>query len=186
MDKRERIQNLIGHVDLHVLDYFLKGYVKEGQSLLDAGCGEGRNLQLFTGTGIKYFGLDSDPAALRVAHTYLSSLDEEYNSEVLQEGTMTTNHFPDSCFDVILSISVLHHSKDLDEFEESIRGLRRMLKSNGSILIKMNSQISDENEVKTPYDSRCKTSLEKVFSDKSISETHYSTEFRNQVILTID
>ena len=44
---QQQIKNIIGNVDIYVIDQILKERYKNGQSILDAGCGKGRNLKWF-------------------------------------------------------------------------------------------------------------------------------------------
>ena len=48
--KEETIQSLVGNTDIYLLDQIMKERYKRGESILDAGCGEGRNLHWFLKT----------------------------------------------------------------------------------------------------------------------------------------
>lgn len=59
MNYEETIRAL-GKVDIYVIDQILKGRYQNGQSILDAGCGGGRNLKWFYPNDFELFGIDVD------------------------------------------------------------------------------------------------------------------------------
>ena len=189
MDKRERIQNLVGHADIHVVDQFMKGLFPKGSTLLDAGCGEGRNLQIFAGSGVRYFGLDTDQRALRMARTYLRTCDPEFEDELLQVGSLSDNHFPDSCFDSALLISVLHHCADIAEFRRELAGLKRILKPDARVLIKMETGIfgtvsdTQDPSVSFPFEESHINILKQVLAMKEVEVSYTINERHAQALL---
>ena len=68
------INNEIGDIDLFLLDLILKGRVKEGMSVLDAGCGSGRNLLYFLRQGFEVRGIDSSESEVNAANFLSRSL----------------------------------------------------------------------------------------------------------------
>ena len=52
-------ENIEG-VDIYILDQILKGRYKQGDHILDAGCGNGRNLKWFYNAGFEIHGTDLD------------------------------------------------------------------------------------------------------------------------------
>ena len=43
----DELNKVLGNIDLYLLDQLLKGRITRDMKILDAGCGEGRNLHLF-------------------------------------------------------------------------------------------------------------------------------------------
>ncbi|WP_189702523.1 methyltransferase domain-containing protein [Subsaximicrobium wynnwilliamsii] len=56
----EQTYNLLGNVDIYVIDQILKGRYQPGQSILDVGCGNGRNLKWFYQNDFLIEGIDAD------------------------------------------------------------------------------------------------------------------------------
>ncbi len=60
----EQTYNLMGNVDIYVIDQILKGRYQDGKMLLDAGCGGGRNLKWFYQNNYQIYGVDADSEEL--------------------------------------------------------------------------------------------------------------------------
>ena len=58
--KIEHINNFFGDMDLYLIDAILKGEIPGTGSVLDLGCGAGRNAVYFLNQGFEYTGVDSD------------------------------------------------------------------------------------------------------------------------------
>src|ERR1700755_1600794 len=55
------LQEQFGQIDIYVFDQILRGNIAPGMRVLDAGCGEGRNLVYLLREGCEIFALDQDP-----------------------------------------------------------------------------------------------------------------------------
>ncbi len=53
-----------GSIDVYLFDQLLQGNIRPGMSILDAGCGRGRNLVHFLREGYEVAGFDADPASI--------------------------------------------------------------------------------------------------------------------------
>ena len=53
-----------GHIDVYLFDQLLRGNIRRGVRILDAGCGSGRNLVYLMRSGYEVFGVDADPRAI--------------------------------------------------------------------------------------------------------------------------
>lgn len=98
-----------------------------GKSVLDAGCGMGRFLDIASKHCAMSVGVDLS-FAVEAAH---ENLRERPNVHVLQ-ADLRDLPFPDSSFDFIYSIGVLHHTPDC---RASFLSLLRLLKPGGKIAI---------------------------------------------------
>src|SRR5262245_48376636 len=63
-----------GNIDIYLFDQILRGRISRGMTVLDAGCGNGRNLIYLLRSGYQVFGTDTDPAALDVTRRLAASL----------------------------------------------------------------------------------------------------------------
>ena len=57
-DRVARLTELLGGVDIYLLDQLMKGRLAPGSRILDAGCGGGRNLEPLLRCGYEVFGID--------------------------------------------------------------------------------------------------------------------------------
>ena len=60
----------LGNIDIYLLDQILKGRYDPSMKLLDAGCGEGRNLTYFLKNGYSVYAIDNNPGAIPYASFY--------------------------------------------------------------------------------------------------------------------
>jgi ubiquinone/menaquinone biosynthesis C-methylase UbiE len=135
MNYRE-LNRELGNIDLYWLDFILKGYLPEMAKILDAGCGEGRNLQFCMKNGMDVFGIDQNPEAIG----FLKRLAKQYGLENVEARfqTMKLDHirYPDSTFDVLICSAVLHFAENKDHFDKMIQELSRVLKPRGRLFIR--------------------------------------------------
>ncbi|SDI83229.1 hypothetical protein ACRQ5D_10115 [Mucilaginibacter sp. P25] len=50
------LRKLYGDIDIYLFDQLLKGRFDDCRTILDAGCGEGRNIAYFLQNGFKVYG----------------------------------------------------------------------------------------------------------------------------------
>ena len=137
------LKDTIGNIDIYLLDQILKERYKSTHKILDAGCGYGRNLYWFYQNGFNIYGIDKDSKSIAHLSTlYPNSKDNFVVSE------LDNLSFEDNFFDHIISNAVLHFAKNTDHFEEMFAELVRVLKVNGSLFVRMTSNIGIENNVK--------------------------------------
>ncbi|WKK76408.2 class I SAM-dependent methyltransferase [Marivirga salinae] len=132
----KQLNSELGNIDLYWLDFILKGYLPDDAKVLDAGCGEGRNLTYCLKNNLDIFGIDQNPEAINflklIAKKYkLGDLDARFQVMKLDKIL-----FPDSTFDIIIGSAVLHFAKNVAHFNMMINELIRLLKPNGKIFIR--------------------------------------------------
>jgi 2-polyprenyl-3-methyl-5-hydroxy-6-metoxy-1,4-benzoquinol methylase len=136
MEKRRRVQDLVGQADIDLIDLFLKGYFKSGHKVLDVGCGEGRNLQIFIDSNVEYYGLDKSGSAIKMAKMLLRAKDSNFDEEQIQTADLIENPFPKNAFDWVTVINVLQHCKSMAHFKEMASAISQMARQSGSVFIK--------------------------------------------------
>ncbi len=132
----ESLYNFIGNVDIYVIDQILKGRYALGQSILDAGCGSGRNLKWFYQNDFTITGIDMD--ADRIAQTKETYPKASQNFSV---GTLENLPFAKNSFDHIICCAVLHFALNLAHFETMFGELVRVLNPSGTLLVRIASDI---------------------------------------------
>ena len=58
------ISVLLGCTDIYPIDHIMKGRYAPGDKILDAGCGDGRNMHWFVQNNFEIYGIDSSEAAI--------------------------------------------------------------------------------------------------------------------------
>jgi ubiquinone/menaquinone biosynthesis C-methylase UbiE len=132
----EQLYNSIGNVDIYVIDQILKNRYTTGQSILDAGCGGGRNLKWFYQNEFIITGIDANEERIAQA-----KMNYPKASENFKVATLDNIPFEDNGFDHILCCAVLHFSKNEKHFKEMFSELVRVLKPAGTLLIRVASNI---------------------------------------------
>src|SRR5271170_3590239 len=102
------LQEQFGQIDIYLFDQLLRGRIKPGMRIFDAGCGYGRNLVYFLREGYEVCGVDSNPEAIRA----LAHENGDFRVETLDQMT-----FFDAFFDVVISSAVLHFARDDRDFD---------------------------------------------------------------------
>jgi len=138
------LQEQFGNIDIYLFDQLLRGNIAPGMCVLDAGCGNGRNLVYLLREGYEVFGADADPRAVNAVRRLASHLPaDNFRAERVEQMS-----FPDSFADVVLSSAVLHFARDDDQFRKMLRGSWRVLKPGGLFFCRLASSIGIEQQVK--------------------------------------
>lgn len=103
-------------------------YIKEGNKVLDVGCGNGRLVKLFDNVNIEYTGVDNNEELLKIAKSNFSS------SEFLK-GDILNLPFNDNSFDVIFCIAVFHHLPGRLLRKKALGEINRALKPGGFLIL---------------------------------------------------
>jgi SAM-dependent methyltransferase len=122
------LRDELGGMDIYLLDQVTKGRFPEGATILDAGCGAGRNLLWFAHNGYDVYAADADEdsiAALKIRAGGVLPDDHIVHSAI---GTLP---FEDEKFDAVICIAVLHFMADDNAWEAGVRDLWRVLKPGG-------------------------------------------------------
>ena len=133
--------NEFGDIDLFLLDLLLKGHVKNGADVLDAGCGAGRNTFFFLKQGFHVKAIDRIQSEV-VATNFMSRTLN--GSEVALHGHLDNLPYVDQSFDLIVSSRVLHFSESKAHFDKVMSEFFRVLRPTGILYLSMNSKISSE------------------------------------------
>jgi tellurite methyltransferase len=136
------IDEIIGSTDIYLVDQIMKGRYTTNDTLLDAGCGYGRNLHWFLRNNIVIYGVDQDANAIHELQCRHPTVAERFRQSAVEKIP-----FEDDQFDHIISSAVLHFARDTAHFQDMIAEMVRVLKPAGSLLIRMTSDIGIEDKV---------------------------------------
>lgn len=139
---------LFGQMDIYLFDQLLRSRITPGMTVLDAGCGRGRNLVFFLHEGYEVYAVDPDPDAIRAVQTLAGKLAPELPATNFRAEPVESNSFPDQSSHVVLSNAVLHFANDVEHFEGMLRGSWRLVKPEGLFFCRLASSIGMESRVK--------------------------------------
>ena len=138
------LHDLLGNIDIYLLDQILKGRITPGMSVLDAGCGGGRNLVWLLRSGYEVFGVDENPAAVQQVRGLAGRLAPALPPESFQTAGVDAMPFPDQRFDVVVCSAVLHFARDEAHFDRMLDEMWRVLRSGGLFFARLASTIDLE------------------------------------------
>jgi tellurite methyltransferase len=145
-----------GDIDIYLFDQLLRGRIRPGMRVLDAGCGEGRNLVYLLRTGYEVFGVDADAGSIAFVRQMAASLAPNLPGDNFRSEPLESMTFPDGFADVVLSSAVLHFARDDAQFDAMVRGTWRVLKPSGLFFCRLASSIGMENRVERMSGRRCR------------------------------
>ncbi len=143
-------QAALGGVDIYIIDQILKNRYTSSDTILDAGCGEGRNLKWFYANEYAIYGIDTDKE--RLANAQLLYPDAAANFQV---GNLDMLPYGEKEFDHILCSAVLHFAQNEIHFFRMFSELMRVLKPEGTLFIRVASNIGLDGHL--PYLKENKT-----------------------------
>jgi SAM-dependent methyltransferase len=142
-----------GGIDIYLFDQLLRGRIRPGMRVLDAGCGSGRNLVYLLRHGFDVAGVDADPAAVIAVRALAARLAPDLPADRFRHEAVEAMTFPDAWADAVLGSAVLHFASDDDHFEAMVRGMWRVLKPGGLLFCRLASTIGLGGEA-TPVKGR--------------------------------
>jgi len=133
-----------GDIDIYVFDQLLRGRITPGMTIIDAGCGTGRNLVYLLRKGYRVSGVDADAKAIDAVRRLASELApglarDSFRVERIEEMT-----FPDASADVMLCSAVLHFARDEAHFSAMLDAMWRVLRPGGMLFCRLASTIGME------------------------------------------
>ncbi len=148
MTTQEQLVQLLGPIDIYLLDQVMKGNLQPPMRLLDAGCGHGRNLHYFLQAGYEVYACDHNPAYVQHVKAVFSQHNQpDLADDRVRLEAVESLSFDDHYFDWVFSSAVLHFAKDMAHFEAMMEAMWRVLKLNGILFIRMASDIGLEEKV---------------------------------------
>ena len=140
------LQEMFGSIDIYVFDQILRGNIAAGMTVLDAGCGYGRNLVYLLRAGCEVLAVDADPEALAYVRALAGELAPGLGAENFKVGVLEKIPFEDAVADVVICNSVLHFARDDEHFLAMVTELWRVLKPGGMLFCRLGSRIGMEFE----------------------------------------
>ena len=138
------LRSEFGDIDIYLFDQLLKGRFDDRPRVLDAGCGDGRNLRYLLARGFSCWGVDRDPAAVEHVRRLAEAVGGEVDPDRFQVADMDRLPWPDASFDAVVCSAVLHFADDAAHFERMVQELGRVLGPRGLFFARLASNIGLE------------------------------------------
>lgn len=133
-----------GNIDIYLFDQLLRGRIVPGMSVLDCGCGSGRNLVYLLRNGFDVYGVDQEPRAIQSIRELAAELAPHLPAQNFRVEPVEQVSFADASADVVLSSAVLHFARDEQHFHGMVREMWRVLRPGGLLFCRLASTIGME------------------------------------------
>jgi SAM-dependent methyltransferase len=140
------IQEQFGQIDIYVFDQILRGNIAPGMTVVDAGCGYGRNLVHLLREGCVVHAVDANAEGVEHVRALAGMLAPGLPAENFQVGAVEAMPFADGMADVVICNSVLHFARDERHFLAMVEELWRVVKPGGMLFCRLGSRIGMEFE----------------------------------------
>ena len=133
-----------GDIDIYVFDQLLRGRITPEMTVLDAGCGTGRNLVYLLRNGCEAYGVDESPAAIDAVRRLAADLAPRLPPENFRIEPVEAMTFAAAVADVVVSSAVLHFARDERHFRAMLSDMWRVLRPGGTLFCRLASTIGME------------------------------------------
>jgi len=138
------LRSAFGDIDIYLFDQLARGRFDRRRRVLDAGCGDGRNLVFFLKNGFTCFGIDRDPAAIAQVRALATGLAPATPPAHFVTGELDDLPWPDGSMDAVIASAVLHFVRDEPHFARIVQELWRVLAPGGLLFARLASTIGLE------------------------------------------
>jgi len=149
MDTRPsaELRSLVGEIDIYLFDQLLKGRFDARLRVLDAGCGDGRNLTYFLRRGFTCFAIDRDTQAVARVRSLAVALSPDLPSDNFRAGDLDRMPWSDGAMDAVICSAVLHFAQDEAHFGRMVDDMWRVLAPDGLFFARLASSIGLESRL---------------------------------------
>jgi tellurite methyltransferase len=141
------LASTFGGIDIYLFDQLLRGRIRPGHRVIDAGCGSGRNLVYLLQARFDVRGLDADPAAVAEVRRLARDLAPHLPVENFRAEPLARSTFARESADVVICSAVLHFARDDEDFGAMLHGAWGLLASGGLFFCRLASTIGIEADV---------------------------------------
>src|SRR5690349_22035254 len=142
------IREQFGDIDVYLFDQLLRGRIRAGMRVLDAGCGYGRNLVYLLRSGVEVFAIDSDPGAVLAVRGLAGTLAPAMPATNVKVEAIESMTIPPASMDAVICSAVLHFARDDEHFESMVRRMWRTLVPGGLLFCRLASSTGMESRVR--------------------------------------
>jgi tellurite methyltransferase len=150
----KELNHLLGNIDIYLLDQILKGRFSKNQKILDAGCGEGRNLVYFLRNDYQVYGIDRNQDAVSMLKYLAKSIQKAYPPGRFVVGDIVKMPWKNQAFHAIISSAVMHFAENDDHFMQMIAEMHRVLKPGGLLFARIATDVGMPDQAKPLGDGK--------------------------------
>lgn len=143
-----------GQIDVYLFDQLLRGRVQPSMRVLDAGCGEGRNLVYLMRAGCDAYGVDCDEKSIAGVRELASEIAPRLPPQNFRVEAVESMSFPDGYFDFVVANALLHFAEDESQFAAMLREMWRVLAPEGIFFARLATTIGLEDRLRPLGGSR--------------------------------
>ncbi len=136
-----------GPIDIYLFDQLLRQRITTDMTVLDAGCGSGRNLVYLLQHGCRTYGVDADDRAVAATRELARRLSPSTPPDHFRTEPLDALSFADSLFDVVICSAVLHFADGREHFDRMVDELWRVLAPGGFLFTRLASSIGIEDVI---------------------------------------
>jgi len=151
---QNNLQQTFGNIDIYLFDQLLKGRFDGCKTVLDAGCGGGRNLVYFLQNGYEVYGVDQNTDAVEEVKELSAMLAPKNDLNNFSVAGVEDMSFTNNFFDLVICSAVLHFAQNEQHFDNMVRSLWQVLKPGGYLFIRLASDIGIERLVQSTGNGR--------------------------------
>jgi SAM-dependent methyltransferase len=148
------LKNQFGNLDIYLFDQLLRGQIKPGMRVLDAGCGNGRNLAYLLRAGFNVMAVDESENAITQVRALARQLAPEIPESSFRAEPVEAMTFPDHSADATICNAVLHFARAEAHFQEMVREIWRILSPGGIFFARLASTIGMDMSAFEPLPNR--------------------------------
>ena len=138
------LQEQFGQIDIYLFDQILRGHIAPGMTVLDAGCGFGRNLVYLLREDFEVYAADANPEAIAHVKALAVALAPALPADHFRVTALESMPFPDELADAVICSAVLHFARNREHFLAMVSELWRVLKPGGMLFCRLASRIGME------------------------------------------
>ena len=147
MNQSVSLREQFGDIDIYLFDQLLKGRFTPQMSVLDSGCGGGRNLVYFLRNGFNVFAVDRSAEAVSEVRRIAERLSPHLPQSNFRTEEIDQLSFSADEFDAVISSAVLHFASDEAHWRRMVFEMWRVLKPGGLFFSRLASNIGIEDKV---------------------------------------
>jgi tellurite methyltransferase len=148
------LRDQFGDIDIYLFDQLLRGRIRPGMRILDAGCGAGRNLVYLLREGYDVAAADQSANAVSSVRQLATKLGAMLPDDAFRVEPVEALSFDSSSVDVVISSAVLHFARDDGHFRAMLDAMWRTLEPGGLFFARLASSIGLPASAFTPLGNR--------------------------------